>query len=55
MNPNELKHNNMVPFFGSHVTQRTVNFDGGESTLDNMQGAGSQQIRKREQAPLFAL
>ena len=49
-----LKHNNMVPFFGSHVTQRTVNLDGNESTLDNMQGAGSQQIRKVEQAPLFA-
>ena len=30
----------MVPFFGSHVTQRTVNLDGNESTLDNMQGAG---------------
>ena len=49
-----LKHNNMVPFFGSHVTQRTVNLDGNESSLDNMQGAGSQQFRKREQAPLFA-
>jgi len=49
-----LKHNNMVPFFGSHVTQRTVNLDGNESSLDNMQGAGSQQFRKKEQAPLFA-
>ena len=49
-----FSHNNMVPFFGSHVTQRTVNLDGNESALDNMQGAGSQQIRKKAQAPLFA-
>jgi len=50
----KLKHNNMVPFFGSHVRQRTVNLDGNESMLDNMQGVGSQQICKQEQAPLFA-
>ena len=50
----EIRHNNMVPFFGSHVTQRTVNLDGNESALDNMQGAGSQLIRKKAQAPLFA-
>ena len=51
---NDMMHNNMVPFFGSSVKQRTVNFDGAESTLDNMQGAGSQDIRKQAQAPLFA-
>ena len=49
-----LKHGNMVPFFGSHVRQRTVNLDSNESILDNLQGTGSQQIRKEAQAPLFA-
>jgi len=49
-----IKHNNMVPFFGSHVTQQTVNLDSTEGRLDNLQGAGSQQFRKKEQAPLFA-
>lgn len=48
----DLKHNNMVPFFGSkvrHGEDRNVN----ESRLDNMAGTGSQHFRKREQAPLF--
>ena len=49
----DLKHNNMVPFFGSHVRQRTANLDGNESILDSMQGAGSQDICKKGQAPLF--
>ena len=49
-----LEHNNMVPFFGGRVTQRTVNLDSNESILDNLQGTGSQQIRKQAQAPLFA-
>lgn len=49
---NDLKHNNMVPFFGSkvrHSEDRNVN----ESRLDNMVGGGSQHFRKTEQAPLF--
>ena len=50
----DIRHNNMYPFFGGHVTQQTVNLDSTESMLDNMQGAGSQQIRKKAQAPLFA-
>jgi len=51
-NSSELKHNNMVPFFGSKVRQsedRNIN----ESRLDNMNGTGSQQIKKQEMAPLF--
>ena len=28
MNPNELKHNNMVPFFGSSITQSTKGYEG---------------------------
>lgn len=49
---NDLKHNNMVPFFGSKVKtsqDRNVN----ESRLDNMVGSGSQHFRKQETAPLF--
>ena len=49
----DMKHNNMVPFFGSKVTQRTTGFNGNEGLLDKMQGRGSQHIRKKAQAPLF--
>lgn len=51
---NDLEHNNMVPFFGSKVTQRTVGHNGNESVLDSYSGSGSQIVHKREQAPLFA-
>ena len=50
----DIKFNNMVPFFGSKVTQRTTGFSGNESILDNYTGNGSQVIHKKEQAPLFA-
>ena len=53
VDPTTIEHNNMVPFFGSHVKQRTVNFDGNEGLLDSLQGAGSQQISKEAIAPLF--
>ena len=52
MNHNEFTHNNMVPFFGAKVTQPTYN-QSNYAILDNATGAGSQQIEKREQAPLF--
>lgn len=48
----DFKHNNMVPFFGSKIRGRTYDYNA-DTTLDNMQGAGSQHIRKTEQAPLF--
>lgn len=47
----ELTHNNMVPFFGSKVHQ-TNKYT--ESTLDNLNGSGSQHFSKKEQAPLFS-
>ena len=50
----DIKFNNMVPFFGSTVTQRTSNYSGNESILDDHTGSGSQVIHKKEQAPLFA-
>ena len=49
----DIKFNNMVPFFGSTVTQRTTGFNGNESLLDNMNGSGSTRIKKKAQAPLF--
>lgn len=49
----DFNHNNMVPFFGSKTNGATVSADVAESRLDNMQGNGSQFIKKKEQAPLF--
>lgn len=54
LNPSELTHNNMVPFFGAKIRGRTANADMNESVLDNKGGAGSQFISKGELAPLFA-
>ena len=47
-----FRHNNMAPFFGSksHANNHP---NAMESTLDSYTGAGSTQIRKKEQAPLF--
>jgi hypothetical protein len=50
INPNELKHNNMVPFFGSSITQSQKGYEG---LLDSYTGAGSQRIEKQSQAPMF--
>tara|TARA_B110000008_G_scaffold277355_1_gene318438 strand:+ start:1059 stop:2813 length:1755 start_codon:yes stop_codon:yes gene_type:complete len=50
INPNELKHNNMVPFFGAKLTQSTKGYEG---LLDSYTGAGSQRIEKQTQAPMF--
>jgi len=49
-----FQHNNMVPFFGSHVRSSHVSANTSESVLDNYTGAGSQTISKKEVAPLFA-
>ncbi len=48
----EFKHNNMVPFFGAKVTGPQIN-NVNESLLDNRVGAGSMNIKRVEQAPLF--
>lgn len=50
ISPEELTHNNEVPFFGSSVTQSTK---GYEALLDVYTGSGSQTIQKEESAPLF--
>jgi hypothetical protein len=48
----EFTHNNMVPFYRGSVKQNMAD-TGNRSILDNHVGAGSTQIAKREQAPLF--
>lgn len=53
LNSNNFRHNNMVPFFGGKNTARNVDINQ-ESLLDNHLGKGSQQIEKKERAPLFA-
>jgi len=50
----DFKHNNMAPFFGGRIRGSTQNPNISETVLDNMAGVGSQQIKKQEQAPLFA-
>jgi len=50
----DFKHNNMAPFFGGRIRGSTQNPNISETVLDNMAGTGSQQIKKQEQAPLFA-
>lgn len=51
---NYFRHNNMVPYFGSHIRTNAVGASGNESILDNYNGTGSQIIQKKEQSPLFA-
>lgn len=51
---NYFKHNNMVPFFGSHLRNMHVDANTAEGILDNYSGAGSQYITKKEQSPMFA-
>ena len=53
LNSEQFKHNNMVPFYGGKVKGKTYDVNIAESVLDNMQGGGSQTIKKIEQAPLF--
>ena len=48
-----FNHNNMVPYFGSHIRSRNLDANSNEGILDNYQGQGSQTINKSEQSPLF--
>jgi len=49
----QFKHNNMKPFYGGKIKGNTYDINITESLLDNMNGTGSQTIKKIEQAPLF--
>ena len=49
----QFKHNNMIPFNGGKIKGYTYDMNIAETVLDNMNGSGSQVIKKIEQAPLF--
>ena len=49
-----FQHNNMAPFFGSHLRTIRTDANSTESIMDNYSGAGSQIITKKERAPLFS-
>ena len=53
INQKDFKHNNMVPFFGSRISGARADSDHSESILDHRVGAGSQSIKRVEQAPMF--
>jgi len=52
-NQTNYHHNNMVPFTGGKIYAQRNMEGAGDSILDNMVGAGSNFVRKTEQAPLF--
>jgi hypothetical protein len=49
----DFTHNNMVPFFGGKIRGAGPDSNQSEFILDNLVGTGSQNISKKEQAPLF--
>jgi len=49
---NDFKHNNMQPFFGGSVKQN-MTASANTSRLDMYTGAGTTQVQKQEQAPMF--
>jgi hypothetical protein len=48
----DFTHNNMVPFYRGSLKQNMTEA-GNRQSLDSMIGTGTDQIAKREQAPLF--
>jgi hypothetical protein len=54
LNSSEFKHHNMVPFMGGKIAGALYDDKYTENILDNLNGSGSQQFKKTEQAPLFA-
>jgi len=49
-----FEHNNMAPYFGSHLRGQHQGANVTESLLDSYTGSGTQTIIKKEQSPLFA-
>jgi hypothetical protein len=52
INESTFTHSNMKPFFGGKIKGGTYS-ENSQYILDNLQGSGSQQIEKADQAPLF--
>jgi hypothetical protein len=48
----DFKHNNMQPFFGGKMKQN-MTASANTSRLDTYTGAGTTQVQKQEQAPMF--
>lgn len=48
MTPDNFKHNNMVPFFGSKITQVNVDTNRMQSKLDTFTGTGNFYKKKKE-------
>ena len=48
----DFKHSNMQPFFGGRVKQN-MTASANTSRLDTFTGAGTTQVQKQEQAPMF--
>jgi len=48
MEPGDFKHNNMVPFFGSKMTQVNVDNNRMQSKLDTFTGTGNLYKKKKE-------
>lgn len=48
MAPDDFKHNNMVPFFGSKMTQVNVDNNRMQSKLDTFTGTGNFYKKKKE-------
>lgn len=51
--PENFRHKNMTPFFGSNVRGSGASLDATESLMDSMQGTGSQTRSKKETANFF--
>ena len=51
--PENFRHKNMTPFFGSTVRGSGASLDATESLMDSMQGTGSQVRSKKETANFF--
>jgi Family of unknown function (DUF5899) len=54
IDPNDFKHQNMVPFYGGKIKGQVYGMSNSESILDQKTGGGSQLFHKTEQAPLFS-
>ena len=54
VNSEYFQHNNMAPFFGSHLRTIRTDANSTESIMDSYTGSGSQTITKTERAPLFS-
>ena len=49
-----FSHNNMQPYFGSHLKNLHADANQSEGILDNYAGTGSQHITKSERSPMFS-